>query len=114
MDLNDIRSLIKEVTNENLFEAEVILRSDRNRNLTVVTDQLRAVCGITVITVTEPARPVSEMTEVTKLRCKFFLTSPTMREHLLKMSIAARKVPGVFSFQPNSATARKVINRIYR
>ncbi len=110
--MDSLRTIVKEVFKETLYESEVVMRSDRAKNLTIVTDNLRGVCGITVITVIEPAKPVSETVEVTRLKVKFFLSTPSIKEHLFKMATEARKIDGVFSFIPKNA--KKVQSRIYK
>ena len=83
--MQTLKDLIKEVFRDKLYEATVVLRSDRSKNLTVVTDNLRGVCGITTTTVIEPAKPVSETVERTILKVKFFVLEPTLKEHVKRM-----------------------------
>ena len=110
--MNSIKSLISEYLHDTLYEAEIICRSDRSKNITIVTDNMRGVCGITVVTVTGPAEPVGSGVEKTKLRVKFFQIEATMQKQVERMSIDARKIDGVYSFIPVRVT--KVTNRIYR
>ena len=110
--MNSLKTLIKEYFKDTLYEAEVVMRSSRSKKLTIVTDNLRGVCGITVITVVGPAAPISEEIEKTYLKVKFFQMEPTLEKHLKRMAIDARKIDGVFSFIPYAA--KKVISRIYR
>ena len=63
-------------------------------------DNLRGVCGITVITMERPARAVSPSVEKTYLKVKFFKLEPTSKEHLARMSQEARKIDGIYSFLP--------------
>jgi len=106
-----IKDLIREYFKDTLYEADVVMRSSRDKKLTIVTDNLRGVCGITVITVIGPAQPVSETTEKTQLRVKFFQMEPTLEKQLNRMAIEARKIDGVHSFIPHRAS--KVVSRIY-
>ncbi len=111
--MEKLKDLILETFQETLWEAECILRSSRDRNITKVTDNLRGVCGITVVTVASPAKTVSSTTEKTLLKVKFFkLTPGPIKEHLARMSIDARKIDGIFSFIP--VRWNKVVSRIYR
>ena len=57
--MDSLKTLIKEYFKDTLYEAEVVMKSSRDKNLTVVTDNLRGVCGITVVTVIGPAKPIS-------------------------------------------------------
>ena len=110
--MHSLKGLIKEYFKDTLYEADVVMRSSRSRKLTIVTDNLRGICGITVCTVVGPSEPVSEEAEKTRLRVKFFLLEDTLELHLKRMAIDARKIDGVYSFIPYSA--RKVVSRIYR
>ena len=94
--MDSLKGLIKEYFKDTLYEAEVVMRSSRKKKLTIVTDNLRGVCGITVCTVVGPAQPVSEEVEKTYLKVKFFQVEPTMKRQLERMSIDARKIDGVF------------------
>ena len=107
-----IKTLVQEYLKDVMYEADVVMRSDRGQKLTVVTDNLRGVCGITVVTVKRAAEPVSENVEKTYLKVKFFQMEPTLEEHMQRMAIDARKIDGVHSFIPYKVN--KVVNRIYR
>ena len=107
-----IKTLVQEYLKDVMYEADVVMRSDRGQKLTVVTDNLRGVCGITVVTVKRAAEPVSENVEKTYLKVKFFQMEPTLEEHMQRMAIDARKITGVHSFIPYKVN--KVVNRIYR
>ncbi len=108
-----LKDLITEVFQETLWEAECVLRSDRKKNITKVTDNLRAVCGLTVVTVAEPAVVISDTVERTILKVKFFKTvAGPLRNQLRQMAIDARKIDGVYSFIPKNA--KQVVSRIYR
>jgi len=111
--MEKLKELVTEVFQEKLWEAECILRSDRDKNITKVTDNLRGVCGITVCTVVNPAEPINNTVERTILKVKFFKVHPgPMRNQLQKMALDARKIDGIFSFIPKNV--RQVVSRIYR
>ena len=107
-----IKQIVKEYLYEQLYEAECVLKSDSDKNFTKVTDNLRGVCGITVVTITTPAKKAGEGVERSYLRVKFFQVEPTMKEQLARMGLDARKIDGVFSFIP--IRWNKVVSRIYR
>tara|TARA_R110002074_G_scaffold246284_7_gene418271 strand:+ start:468 stop:803 length:336 start_codon:yes stop_codon:yes gene_type:complete len=110
--MSDVRTVVKEYLQDTMYECDVIMRSDRSKRLTVITDNLRGVCGITVVTVKEAAKKVSKTVEVTKLKVKFFLTEPELKRHMSRMQMEARKIDGIYSFIATSVN--KVRNRIYR
>ena len=110
--MHSLKELITEYFKDTLHEAEIVMRSSRSKKLTIVTDNLRGVCGITVCTVIKPAQPISEEVEKTYLKVKFFQMEPTLEKQLTRMAIDARKIDGVYSFIPIRTS--KVISRIYR
>tara|TARA_R110000824_G_scaffold25542_7_gene88990 strand:- start:102 stop:431 length:330 start_codon:yes stop_codon:yes gene_type:complete len=108
----DLTNLVKEVLDEGLYEAAVIMRLDRSENLTIITDKLRGVCGITIVDVAIPSKPVSDTVERVTLNVRFFLLENNMSTHLKRMSTEARKIQGVYSFIP--VKAAKYYSRIYK
>jgi len=110
--MHSLKGLIKEYFKDTLYEAEVVMRSSREKKLTIVTDNLRGIAGITVVTIARPADPVTKDIEKTYLRVKFFQMEPTLEKHLKRMAIDARKIDGIYSFIPFKSS--KVVSRIYR
>tara|TARA_R110000824_G_scaffold145690_1_gene314165 strand:+ start:3952 stop:4281 length:330 start_codon:yes stop_codon:yes gene_type:complete len=108
----DLRNLIKEALYDGLFEATVIMRLDRSENLTIITDKLRGVCGITIVDVAVPSKPVSDAVERVTLKVRFFLLESSFKAQLTRMSTEARKIQGVYSFIPIKAV--KYYSRIYK
>ena len=108
----DLKSLVKEVLDEGLYEATVIMRLNRSENLTIVTDKLRGVCGITIVDVAVPSKPVSDMVERVTLKVRFFLLENSIKTQLSRMSSEARKIKGVYSFMP--IRTEKYHSRIYK
>jgi hypothetical protein len=43
--MDGLKSLIKEYLYDTMYEAECVLRSDRDQNITILTDNLRALGG---------------------------------------------------------------------
>ena len=72
--MNKLQQLIKEYLYEQLYECECILKSDTAKNFTKVTDNLRGVCGITVVTVIVPAQSERGRTVETS-RVRVFVTA---------------------------------------
>jgi hypothetical protein len=110
--MDSLKSVIKEYFKDTLYEAEIVMKSSRDKKLTIVTDNLRGVCGITVCTVVGPAKPISDDLEKTYLKVKFFQMEDTLERHIKRMAIDARKIDGIISFIP--IRAKKVVSRIYR
>ncbi len=110
--MHSLKSIIKEYFKDMMYEADIVMISSTDKNLTVVTDNLRGVCGITVVTLTEPAKAWGEGKERTVLKVKVKRFAPTLKQHIRKMSMDARKIDGVISFIP--IKAGRVFSRIYR
>tara|TARA_B100000131_G_C18116871_1_gene611567 strand:+ start:581 stop:916 length:336 start_codon:yes stop_codon:yes gene_type:complete len=110
--MDSVKELVREYLRDTLYEADVIMRSDRSQRLTVITDNLRGVCGITVVTVKEASKRVSSTAEKTYLKVKFFQTEQSMRKHVERMAFEARKIDGIYSFIVTKVG--KVVSRIYR
>lgn len=108
----DLRSLIKETLDDGMYEATVILRLDRSENLTIVTDKLRGLCGITIVNIFVPSKPVSDTVERVTLKVRFFVLEGNVPRQLKKMATEARKIQGVYSFIP--VKAYKYHSRIYK
>ena len=56
--MDNVKTVVKEYLKDTMYECDVLMRSDRSKRLTVITDNLRGVCGITVVTVKEAAKKV--------------------------------------------------------
>ena len=110
--MDSLKSLVQEYLRDTMYECEVVLRSSKDYNITIIADNLRGVCGITVCNIADPARPVSQSHERTLLHIKFFKIEPDMNQHLMRMANDARKIDGVTSFIISKVS--KVRNRIYR
>jgi len=100
----ELKRLIREAIEDSLYQANVIMRYARDENLTLINDRLRGICGITIVDVLVPSKIVSNDVDIVTLKVKFFLQGEDFREHLHKMSVEARKIPGVFSFIPTRAS----------
>lgn len=93
-----VKSMIQEVSSDTQYEAVCIIRSDRERNITEILEELRGVCGITIVS-SEPSKRLSANTEMTRVKARFFLTSPTLPTHVKKMALSARNIDGIHSFR---------------
>ena len=109
--MKHFKSIVQEYLRDTLYEANIIMRSDRSKKLTIISDNLRGVCGITVVTIKEAAKPVSATVERTPLRVKFFLIGVSLKQHVAKMQMEARKIDGIYSFIATDVD--KVRDRIY-
>ena len=96
---SSLKKLIREFISEKMLQAVCVIETDRGTNLTEIFDTVRGVCGITVVTVLKPARPISEYKELTRLKIKFFQTDPSLKKHLKKMKLSINQLDGVYGFR---------------
>jgi len=108
----NLRTLVKEVLDEGLYEATVLMRYARQENLTIISDKLRGTCGITIVDVAVPSKIISDNVDRVTLKVRFFLLGNNLKIQLRKMSTEARKIEGVYSFIPLRAS--KYYSRIYK
>ena len=96
-----IRNVLREALDvaKEPLRAVVIIKSDRTKNLTALLDENRGVCSITVVSLPEPARPLSKYVELTRCNIKFVPMSPSIKEDVKKITTAAMKVDGIYSFR---------------
>jgi len=111
--MHSLRNIVKEYFENSLYVCEFRMESSREKKLTIVTDNLRGVCGITVVTVLGPAEPISAERERTILKVKFHQLEPTPKRQLIRMSKEALRIDGVYSFRPIKPM-EPVVSRIYR
>jgi len=114
--MHSLKTLILEYFKDTLYEVEIEMVSSRDQKFTIVTDNLRGIAGITVVTILAPALPMPGDSEKERalLKIKFFQLDPSLGKHLKRMSVEALKIDGVEKFTPRLHTAKKVISRIYR
>tara|TARA_R110000824_G_scaffold43779_2_gene127788 strand:+ start:10677 stop:11015 length:339 start_codon:yes stop_codon:yes gene_type:complete len=96
-----IRNVLREALDvgREPLRAIAIIKSDRTKNLTALLDEIRGVCSITVVSLPEPARPLSKYVEMTRCNIKFVPMSPSVKEDIKKITTAAMKVDGIYSFR---------------
>jgi len=98
MSIKSLRKLIKEAIEQKYFKAIVRLDYSADKNITEIIDLLRAVCSVTVIN-SSPSESISVMKQRSRLEVKFYLTSPSIKEHLQKMVSDALNIDGIYSFR---------------
>ena len=96
-----IRNVLREAldVDREPLRATAIIKSDRTKNLTALLDEIRGVCSITVVSLPEPARPLSKYVELTRCNIKFVPMSLSVKEDIKKITTAAMKVDGIYSFR---------------
>jgi len=100
-----LKSLIKEEIRHIVWESECLLHTDRKENLTDILTGIRALPGITIVTLVGASKAVSEFKEISKLKIKFVPSalSPSTDIYIKFMSKRIRGLDGVYSFQVKGA-----------
>jgi hypothetical protein len=93
-----IKEVILEALQHDVYKAEVSVKSDKERNITEILDEMRALCGVTIVN-SFPSKSLSEKSELTVCTIKFFLTNPSLKLHMNKLALAAKKINGVLAFR---------------
>lgn len=113
--MEKLKKIVERQLKTQLYQAEFTMRSDSSKNITIITDNLRGVCGITVVTPeTGGSTDRGPGVEETKMKVKFFMIEPDLTKQLIRMSKESANIEGIYSFIPRIRTAQQVISRIYR
>lgn len=92
------KSILNEKIEIQIYECLGLMKSSANRNLTDIQNEIRSVCGITIVD-SEPSETLSLYKIKSKLKIKFVSLQPTLSESLRELVTNIRKVDGVYSFQ---------------
>jgi len=94
-----VREVVLEALRHDVYKAEVSIKSSKDRNITEILDEMRALCGVTIVNISSPSKSLSETSEITICTLKFFLTNPSLKLHLNKLALAAKKIEGTMAFR---------------
>lgn len=100
-----LKKMIKEEIRHIVWESECLLHTSRKENLTDILTGIRALGGVTIVTLVGASKAVSEFKEISKLKIKFVPSSlsPSVDAYIKHLSKKVRGLDGVFSFQVKSA-----------
>ena len=100
MDVNSLRTLITEqLTEKDIIQAECLIHTKREENITDVLTNIRALPGITIVTMIGSSKQVSLYKEISRLRIKFLPLTGTVKEYIIFLNNKVRSLPAVFSFK---------------
>jgi len=97
-DVRVIKKLIREALDDKKYKALINLEYSSEYGIEEMLDQLRAVCGVTIIN-SEETNKINELKNRVLLKVKFYLAGDSLNEHLSKMISKALTLDGVFSFR---------------
>lgn len=100
-----LKKMIKEEIRHIVWESECLLHTSRKENLTDILTGIRALGGVTIVTLVGASKAVSEFKEISKLKIKFVPSSlsPSVDAYIKHLSKKVRGLDGVFSFQVKTA-----------
>mgnify|MGYP001318539320 CR=1 FL=1 len=93
-----LRQLIKEAIEEGIFEVMCLLTVERQYNLTNILTDIRAIKGVTVVTLREAATFVSEDKEIAPLKIKIKPVGSSVLNYVRALHRAIVSLDGVISF----------------
>jgi hypothetical protein len=92
------KSILNEKIEIQVYECLALMKSSTNRNLTAIQNEIRSVCGVTIVD-SDPSETLSLYKQKSRLKIKFVSLLPTLRESIKEIVENIRKVDGVYSFQ---------------
>ena len=102
-------SLLQEKVEIQIYECFALMKSDTRRNLTEIQNEIRSVCGITIVN-SEPTEVLSLHKQKTRLKIKFISLKSTLRESIEDLINRIRRIDGVYSFQVRKV--RKLVLKV--
>ena len=93
-----VTQVVYEALSRDVYKADVSLRSTKDRNITEILDEIRALCGVTIVN-SKQSKKLGDGSEKSLISIKFFLTSTSLNDNLAKLAMSARKIDGVLSFK---------------
>jgi len=102
--MKEIKGLIKEVIESTVYEMNCILEASTDANVTDLLTHIRAQPGITIVTLREASKEVSQLKEKAYLTVKFLPLGPSIAKYLKELVSRVRAIEGVYSFQVNEKT----------
>ena len=102
-------SLLNEDVDIQIYECIALMNSSTRKNLTDIQNEIRSVCGITIVD-SEPTETLSLYKQRTRLKIKFILLQPTLRESVKEIVDSVRRIDGVYSFQVRKI--RKIVAEV--
>lgn len=98
----DIKKLIREGIEYRVYEAECLVQTSRQDNLTEILTGLRAMPGITTVTMIGSSKYLSDEKEQSHIKIKFVPLGKSINSYIKNLTIRTRRLAGVYSFQIKS------------
>jgi len=97
--IKKIKDLVRERIEYRVYEAECLIQTSRQDNLTEVLTGMRALPGITTVNMVGASKQLSEEKEESRLKIKFVPLGKSLNAYIKFLIQKTRKLPGVYSFQ---------------
>jgi hypothetical protein len=108
MNLRELKQLIgtviqeEELKHPRIYEAYCFLANDPEVNVLDVLTYVRALRGVTIVSLKEATKKITANKETAIVRIKFQPTGLTTRPYMKTLEKEIRKIPGVISFHYKS------------
>ena len=100
MNVTTLKELIVEQLSEkDIVRAECILHTKREENITDILTRIRALPGVTIVTMLGSSKQVSLYKSISRIRIKFLPLTGSIKEYIIFLNKKIRAFPSVFSFK---------------
>lgn len=100
MDISTLKKLIvEELSEKDIVQAECLIHTKRDANITDILTNIRALPGVTIVSMLGSSKQVSLYKEISRIRIKFLPLTGSVKEYIIFLNKKVRTFPTVFSFK---------------
>lgn len=100
MDISTLKKLIvEELSEKDIIQAECLIHTKRDANITDILTNIRALPGVTIVSMLGSSKQVSLYKEISRIRIKFLPLTGSVKEYIIFLNKKVRTFPSVFSFK---------------
>jgi hypothetical protein len=100
MDISTLKELIvEELSEKDIVQAECLIHTKRDANITDILTNIRALPGVTIVSMLGSSKQVSLYKEISRIRIKFLPLTGSVKEYIIFLNKKVRTFPTVFSFK---------------
>ena len=100
MDISTLKELIvEELSEKDIVQAECLIHTKRDANITDILTNIRAIPGVTIVSMLGSSKQVSLYKEISRIRIKFLPLTGSVKEYIIFLNKKVRTFPTVFSFK---------------
>lgn len=109
---NNLRTLVEQEISSKVQEAECVIQTSAEENLTDILTSIRAIAGVTIVNLVGSSKKLTEYKEIAYLRIKFVPLGSSTDSFIKGLVNHVRGLKGVYSFHIKSVENLK--NKIAR